>query len=362
MSLSGQVPVGEMVRSNWVLGPLAFILWMIVFLVVKKVVLGALKRVASRTPWAWDDVLVQALSPALLIVIVASGAVVLGRILPLSPEWDRAFDVMWAGSLTLALVLFADRACRGILDRLSERVLILQGARGLVQGIVRGIVIALGFLIFLDNLGISITPILASLGVGSLAVALALRDTLANLFAGIHMIVDKPIEPGHYIRLEGGEEGAVARVGWRSTWIRMAGNNVVIVPNSKLAESVITNFSLPGAELEVKVEVGVHYDSDLDRVEQVTLEVAREVMESVEGGVQGWEPRVRFHTFADSSIGFSVVLRVNGYDAIPGLRHEFVKRLRTRYRREGIVIPFPIRTLDFPPDRPHDLIGPGSDT
>ena len=138
----------DIIRSPWVLAPAAFALWMLVLVVAKTVVLGAMRRFAMRTAWSWDDVLVRALSLPLLIAIAASGLVVFDRILPLSPEWDRAFDVMLAGAIVLALVLFVDRACRGIVERLAARTRILQGAQGLIQGSVRGMIIALGLLVF----------------------------------------------------------------------------------------------------------------------------------------------------------------------------------------------------------------------
>ncbi len=335
--------------SPWVLAPAALVLWIALFLVVKTIVLGALRRMAARTAWAWDDILVQALSTPLLIAILGSGFLVFDRILPLEPEWDRGFDILFAFSISLALVLFVDNATRGVLDRLAADSPVLQGARGLIQGSVRGLVIGIGLLIFLDSIGISITPILASLGVGSLAVALALQDTLANLFAGLYMIADKPIEPGHMIRLPGGEEGYVTRVGWRSTWIRMPQNNMLIIPNSRLAGGTIINYDLPQPDITVSVTVGVHYTSDLDRVERVTLEVAREVQRSVEGAVPTAEPTVRYQGFGDSSIQFQVVLRARDFPGTNVVRHEFVKRLQIRYRREGIIIPYPVRTLDFPP-------------
>src|SRR5439155_1234119 len=132
--------------------------------------------------------LIDALSVPLLIAIVSSGLVVFNRILPLQPEWDRAFDILFDFSIVLALVMFVDRATRGVLDRFAAGSAVMQGARGLIQAGVRGVAIGIGILIFLDSIGISITPILASLGVGSLAVALALQDNLANLFAGLYMI------------------------------------------------------------------------------------------------------------------------------------------------------------------------------
>ena len=335
--------------SPWIQAPAALVLWIGLFLVVKTIVLGALRRMAAKTAWAWDDILIEALSTPLLITILGSGLLVFDRILPLEPEWDRGFDVLFAFSISLALVLFVDKVTRGVLDRLAAESLLLRGARGLIQGSVRGLVIGIGLLIFLDSIGISITPILASLGVGSLAVALALQDTLANLFAGLYMIADKPIEPGHMIRLPGGEEGYVTRVGWRSTWIRMPQNNMLILPNSKLAGNTIINYDLPQPDITVTVTVGVHYASDLDAVERVTLEVARDVQRTAQGAVPDAEPAVRYQGFGDSAIQFQVALRAADFPGTAVVRHEFVKRLQRRYRSEGIVVPYPVRTLDIPP-------------
>ncbi len=359
--LPGMNP-GEWAASPWVQAPAALILWIAAFLVARTIVLGVMRRVAARTPWTWDDILVESLSAPLLIAIVASGLLVFDRILPLAPEWDRAFDVLFAFSIALALVLFVDRAVRGVLDRLAAASPVLRGARGLVQAGVRGLIVGIGLLIFLDSIGISITPILASLGVGSLAVALALQDTLANLFAGFYMIADKPIEPGHLVKLPGGEEGYVTRVGWRSTWIRLTNNNMLVIPNSKLSGGIIVNYDLPNREFVVIVPIGVHYGSDLDLVERVTLEVARDVMRTVTGGVAQFEPALRFQGFGDSAILLQVVLRAREFEAVPAIRHEFVKRVQARYRREGIVIPYPIRTLEFPAGHAGgatEALGPG---
>ncbi len=348
-------PLDGYLNSPWLLGPLVFILWVVLFMVVKRYALKWMQRAAERTTWTWDDVLVRALSGPLLVPILASGLLVLERILPLSPEWDRAFDIVMAAAMALALVLFVDLACRGVLDRLSEKHAVLQGARGLVQGMIRGVIIALGILVFLDSVGISITPILASLGIGSLAVALALKDSLANLFAGIQIILDKTIEPGHFIRLEGGIEGTVTRMSWRTTRIQTAVNSTVLVPNAKLTESLITNFNLPEPEVDVRVPVGVHFDSDLERVEQVTLDVAREVQRRHPEAAAGFEPRVRYEGFGESGINLVVVNCARNHDGIVSLRHHLIKSLHLRYAREGIIMPFPTRTLDLPPERTENL-------
>lgn len=335
-------------RAAWVNGLIALVVWLTVFLVAHALLMRLLRKIAARTAWTWDDVLIAAIAWPTRLLILASGLTVLERILPLETEWDRACDVMLAAAFALAFVLFVDRMTGGLLDRMAQRNAAFQGTRGLVQGAVRGLIIGLGLLIFLDSIGISIAPILASLGVGSLAVALALQDTLANVFAGFHLIADKPLETGQFIRLQSGEEGHVVLVGWRSTRLKTPQNNIVVVPNAKLAGTVLTNFDLNGSAMAVPVEVTVSLASDLGLAERVALEVAREVQRTVPGGSRENEPAVRFTGFGDSGMRFNVVLNSDNLKASNDVRHEFLKRLTERYRREGIVIPFPTRTLDFP--------------
>jgi small-conductance mechanosensitive channel len=337
--------------SPWLVGPAVFLLSVMILLSVKKSILALIRSYLARhTSWVWVESLIEALSPALTIAILAGGVALLERILPLSPRLDRVFDIGLAGAFILALIIFADRICRRLVDRLALKSSALQGALGLLQGGVRGVIIGLGVLTFLDSVGISITPMVASLGIGSLAVALALQDTLANLFAGIYMIAEKPVEAGHFIKLESGEQGHVTRVGWRSTRIRMLNDTMVVVPNSKLTGSVITNFSLPKHELAVSVDIGVDYSSDLERVEKVTLEVARELMTHADGAMPGFAARMRYHTFADSSINFTVWLGARDFISGMAIKHEFIKRLHERCRNGEISLAFPTRRLDFTGD------------
>jgi small-conductance mechanosensitive channel len=120
---------------------------------------------------------------------------------------------------------------------------------------------------------------------------------------------------------------------------------MVIVPNSKLASTLVTNYHQPEKEMAVLVQVGVSYQSDLKKVERITIEVAREVMRDVEGGVREFEPFTRYHTFGDSGINFSVIMRGREFTDQFLIKHEFIKRLHERYQQEGIEIPFPIRTI-----------------
>jgi len=176
-------------------------------------------------------------------------------------------------------------------------------------------------------------------------VALALQRPLGDFFAGIHLILSKQIRIGDYIKLETGEEGYVVDITWRNTTIRQLPNNLVIIPNSRLASLMIINYYQPEKELSVLLNIGVSYSSDLEKVERVTIEVAKEVMKEVPGGVPEFEPFIRYHTFGDFSINFSVILRAKEYTDQFLIKHEFIKRLHRRYRREGIEIPFPIRVV-----------------
>ena len=212
-------------------------------------------------------------------------------------------------------------------------------AVNLISNLVRFLVLALGGLVALQTLGVSITPLITALGVGGLAVGLALQDTLANFFAGIHILASRQVRRGDYVRLETGEEGYVQDVTWRYTTVRQLPDNLTIVPNAKLASAIITNFYLPHRELAVLVPLRVSYDADLDRVESLLVDVGKEVMARVSGGVPEFEPFIRYDAFAEMGISCTVILR--GREVVDQhlIRHEFIKRAHARLQAEGIEIP-----------------------
>ncbi|MCX8164496.1 MAG: mechanosensitive ion channel family protein [Aquificaceae bacterium] len=214
-------------------------------------------------------------------------------------------------------------------------------ATSLVGQITRVVVLLLGSIIALDKVGIAVTPLITALGVGGLAVALAVRDTLENLFAGFHILATRQIKPGDYIKLQSGEEGFVEDITWRNTTIRQPANNLLIIPNSKLSTSIITNFSMPEPELNLTVPLSVSYENDLDKVEKLTLETAREVQREVDGAVPDFEPKLRFTGFGELSVSFNIILRARDVDSQNLLRHEFIKRIKRAYEREGIRMFYP---------------------
>ncbi len=336
--------------SAWVYGPLIAGLWLVLLLTVKWTAFRHFRRLARLTSNPLDDALLESVNHPATIVIWGSAIAIFGKLVTLGDKWLWITSKIFQTSLVIALVVAANSLLIRLLELNSDNEKLQGVSLGFLKGLIRGIVIGLGALIFLDMIGVSITPILASLGVGSLAVALGLQTTLSNLFAGLQIMADKSVRVGNYVKLSTGEEGYVTEIGWRSTRIQMLQNNTVIVPNSQMVNNMLTNYYLPTKDLAVLVQVGVHYDSDLEKVENVTLEVAREILRKIPGGISDFEPLVRFHTFSDSSINFTVVLRGREYVDQHLLKHEFIKMLHQRYRKEGIVIPFPMRTLDIPKD------------
>src|SRR5262249_16602668 len=150
-------------------------------------------------------------------------------------------------------------------------------------------------------------PILTALGVGGLAVALALQDTLSNLFAGFYVAIARQVRLHDYIKLNTGEEGYVTDITWRSTTVRTLGNNMIIIPNAKLAQAVVTNYYLPEKRLWVPVVVSVSYSSDIEKVERVLLEEATHAAGQIPGLLADPAPSVRFEPgFGDSALGFTV--------------------------------------------------------
>jgi len=317
----------------------------IVAMLMKRVLLAKIARAAKETKWRGDDIIIRSLRGMIVPSFFVLGLYIALQISPLPAQISQLLDKVILVLLIVLVSTFMAKLAGGFVDLYGEKVKEALPTATIFKNFTKILILSIGVLVILQTLGISITPLLTALGVGGLAVALALQDTLSNFFSGIHILLTRQVKVGDYVRLETGEEGYVIDITWRNTTIRALPNNIIIVPNSKLASAVIVNYYLPQREMAVLVQVGVSYDSDLEKVERVTVEVAKEVMREVEGGVPEFEPFIRYHTFADFSINFTVILRAREFVGQYLIKHEFIKRLHKRYQQEGIEIPFPIRTV-----------------
>ncbi len=251
-------------------------------------------------------------------------------------------DVLVIISVTLAAANISGKLFRNYVEAANLPI----PTTGLAYTIIKGTIFAIGFLIMLNALGVSITPLLTALGVGGLAVALALQDTLANFFAGIHILMEKSIRVGDFIKLESGQEGYVEDITWRTTRVRMLPNNTVIIPNSALAKSIVTNYYLPEKRMFVAIQVSVSYSSDPEKVEKILKEEAESCIGQVPGLLAEPEPSVRLIPgFGVSSLDFSLNCQVQEFTDQYLVQHELRKRILRRFAEEGIEIPFPHRTV-----------------
>ena len=326
---------------------------------LEKVVLPRLVSLADVTIWKADNVIFPAFRGIPVFWGGALGIYLATVFAAADPGLETRLNNLLVVALLWSVTIVAARIGAGLISIYAGRSGSFLPATSLIPGLIRLSIYITGLLIILQTLDVSITPVLTALGVGGLAVALALQDTLANVFAGVYLLAARQIKPGDYVRLESGEEGYIADINWRSTSVRTILDTMVIVPNGKLASAIVTNFDLPGRDLLLRVPFGVEYDSDLEHVERVTLEVARETLLEVTGRPVHEEPRVFLQSFGEFSLNFIALLRARDYFDQYRVRHVFMKRLLQRYRAEGIAIPFPIREfqMQLSPEGP-DAAGP----
>jgi small-conductance mechanosensitive channel len=281
--------------------------------------------------------------PLMLLVGLYAGL----QIFELPHKWELIGSKLIVALVIIVLSYFPAKIFILFLRRAGQRNPGLEQVTTPATLVVRALFALIATAIILENLGIHLTAVWTTLGVGSVAVALALQETLSNLFAGLYVMADRPIRPGDYIKLDSGQEGFVVRVGWRSTSIRMLANNLIIIPNSTLAKAVITNYSMPEHRMNYVLQVGVAYGTDPARVERALLDSVQDaIQDKVEGLLADPAPFVRFIPgFGDSSLDFSLIVQVAKFTDQYPVQSELRKRIVKRFAAEGIEIPFPIRTV-----------------
>lgn len=329
--------------QQWLV-PIAILsIGLFVGIIFERIFFKKLRQFVAKTPFPGNELVLRALyrMPSLWFLLAGLYGALLTS--PLEPSVVKIFQKILLAIFLYTVTLVLSRIAAGLTTIYSRRTEGLSAS--LLSNLARISVITIGVLMILQSMGISITPILATLGIGGLAVALAFQDTLANLFSGLYLIISGQVRTGDYVKLESGEEGYVNDITWRNTTIRELPNNLIVVPNTKLGSSIFKNYHLPAQEIVMQVPVGISYDSDLEKVERVTLDVAKEVMQNVSGGIPEFQPFVGYQEFKEFEIGLVVFLRVREFFDQRLVKHEFIKRLHKRYREEGIVIPYPSRDV-----------------
>lgn len=314
------------------------------FYVFKKIVL----RITSKTKTTLDETIVESTERPVELAIVLIGVYMAISYSGLFAEYSVIMHQIFYVLAVLIAVDLALRNVNAIAKWYEENKTVTRVQRTLyfsLRNIFDILVYIIAFLVILGIFNVELTPVIASLGIGGLAIALALQTTLSNYFAGLYIAADGSVKMGDYVEISPDVKGYIEHIGWRSTKMRTLSNNLIVIPNAKLAESTVTNYYDPTKEISVVVKCGVAYGSDLEKVEKVTIEAAKKVLKENEGAVKEFEPFVRFNNFGDSNIDFNIILRAKDYVSKFRLTHEFIKELDKAYKKHNIEISWPVRKV-----------------
>ena len=333
------------ILAEWGIPLLIILLGVITGWIFKRYIHKRLSSLVQKTKWSGDDVILNALEPQIIpwfiLIAVYISISSINANIPFIGYVDTLILILLIFSATVTI----NRILVGLLQSWAENKEGGLPSTTMFTNLVRITVFIIGILIILDSLNISITPLLTALGVGGLAISLALKDTLSDVFSGLNILLSQKVRPGDFIQLDSGEMGYIQNITWRNTTLLERSNNIISIPNSKMSTSLVRNFDINESSISVGVPIGVDYDSDLEKVEEVVLDVANSVLNDLDGVVKEHSPALRYKSFGDSSIDLMVYFRGKKYGDKNLIIHEFIKRIHKRFQTEGIDIPYPIRTI-----------------
>lgn len=317
-----------------------------ILLLFRAIFFNLIHRWANRTSTEIDNLIISTIRfPSILFCLG------IGLYIGLeTSELHTKYSFYFIKAIHMLIVLSITVATANLITKLFnnyvERKAISIQSTGLLNTIIKISVYIIGFIIILHLFGISIAPLITALGIGGLAIGLALKDTLENLFAGIHIMTEKTIRVGDFIRLESGQEGYVEDISWRTTRIRMIPNNLIIIPNSKLSQSIVVNYFLPEKRMSLQIPISVSYNSDPERIQQILIEEVKRAAEEMPEIQKEYEPTVRFMPgFGESSLDFTLICHIRDVTEQFKVQSELRKRILKRFNQEGIEIPYPQRVV-----------------
>ncbi len=346
----------EISVAQWALA-LGFFIGSIVLAQIIVVSIDKLIRpLLAKTKTQLDDFLFDNLRGPLKLFFSIGGAYLgLQVVMPGITVFDRNLD----GLLYLALIIAVGHTLARTINALLQWYLLEVGGdksrAGDVFPVVRKLVMSavyfIALAVLLSEMGVEVGPLIAGLGVAGLAVALALQDSLKNFFAGLYLLSDKPIRRGDIIALDNDKsevKGTVEEIGWRATRIKGAANAVHIIPNEKLAASVIVNYSKGRETRTVMVKVGIEYGADVDKALAALTKAAEKTIKEAPAADSDVKAEIRVNEFLDSSVELAALVRVKDYGERFAVASSLRRNILKFFREERINIPYPIRTLQWP--------------
>lgn len=321
-------------------------------LVARTALLRWARTLARRTATQVDDFVIDSLRMPSLFWAMALTIEAALAVSGVPPEFREAFGKGVGVLVILSMTLVVANVASGLLNARLRTETGSAAASGIARTLIRGVVLIVGTSAILHSLGVSVGPILTALGVGGLAVALALQDTLGNLFAGIHILLEKPFAIGHFVRIEGGDEGWVKDIGWRTTRLLTLADHTVVIPNAKIAGSKIVNMNLPDPIVRVERQLGVSFKSDPEHVERILLDELQKAVRELPQAIAAPAPDVLLEGLGAYALQYTVRFYVRQVAFERPVCHLVLTRLFVRLRNEGIEIPFPYQVVELHPAPP----------
>ncbi len=318
----------------------------LVALLVRLTLLRWAVRWTARTPSPYDNIFVDALRRGLVVWAVLGAMYIQVEDLPWKARPISAVQTSIAALLILAVTLATIRFVAGCIRAYGTTHATTVGGTTLIRYIVSAILAFSGMAAVLGVFGISVIPAITALGVGGLAVALAFQDTLANVFAGLNMTLARQIRVGDYVELETGLDGFVVDVGWRTTILRTLVGLQIYIPNKKLAEALMINYTR-GPGMAVELQFRVAHETDPDHVEAVVIDEMTQAVADVPGLRADEPPVIRLKVFGDWALEFKAFVAIVRYQDRFQIQHVLMKRLYKRLQAENIALARPRQSIQF---------------
>ncbi|HEY3421536.1 MAG TPA: mechanosensitive ion channel family protein [Methanocellaceae archaeon] len=321
--------------------------------VLKFIVVNVAPHLVSKTETTLDDEIIKAVNGPLQVFIVAIGiymAVAALNHLPgdVSGSMGPALTVVL---IYIAAYLVANLAS-GLINWYKNDIAphtesdlddVLMPFLGKSIGVT---VFILATLMAISSLGIEITPLIATMGVGGIAVALAAQELLSNVFGAISILSDRPYKVGDRIAMTDGLLGDVVEIGLRSTRVKTLDGRITVIPNSDISKSMVTNYSQPDPKLRYNIKVGISYGADVGKASRILLEVAG----STSGVLKEPAPEVFITDLGTFSVNLLMQVWLEDYRMTWDVPDRIYRETLKRFAAEKIEIPYPTTSIIV--DRP----------
>lgn len=331
----------------WVFATIAVVAFLAFgFYLVRKGLIWLEAR-AAHTETTLDDALIEALNRPMYVGLVLLALNLWAAMAPIPPVVQSYVATASQTIVVVLIILFADGLVQGWMIARSEKSKVLKTSGVVLRTTARVIFYIIGFLMGLSAIGLDVTPVLATLGIGSAAAGFALKGTLEDFLAGLLIAADQPVTVGDFIVVDEEHQGWVLTIGWRTTRLLTRFDMHVVVPNSRLSAAIFTNTSRPREDCRFHAIAMIGFNRDLDLAVKVATEVGEQVQHEDPRAVPTFRAIAFIEAFRPGYAELRTWLCARSYDAHFPLRDAYLRRLHRRLREVGIEIPNPIRTLEL---------------